>query len=62
MIRTTRTTAVIVGCTLLFVASGVRSQDWPQWRGPNRDAKATGFECAQDLAQATHSKMEGDRG
>ena len=20
------------------------AQDWPQWRGPNRDAKATGFQ------------------
>jgi outer membrane protein assembly factor BamB len=24
-----------VGCAL--------AQDWPQWRGPNRDARATGF-------------------
>ena len=22
-----------------------RAQDWPQWRGPNRDAKATGFKA-----------------
>ena len=27
--------AVSAGCAL--------AQDWPQWRGPNRDAKATGF-------------------
>ncbi len=44
MIRMTRMTAVIVGCTMLFVASAARGQDWPQWRGPNRDAKVTGFE------------------
>jgi outer membrane protein assembly factor BamB len=30
--------------TLLVVCSGnVRAQDWPQWRGPNRDGKTTGF-------------------
>jgi outer membrane protein assembly factor BamB len=44
MIRTTCTTAIIVGCMLLSVATGARGQDWPQWRGANRDAKATGFE------------------
>ncbi len=34
---------VIVGCVVLLGASGASAQDWPQWRGPNRDAKATGF-------------------
>ncbi len=37
------TTGVLVGCVLLFGVSGVRAQDWPQWRGPNRDNKVTGF-------------------
>src|SRR5713101_3008295 len=37
------TTGVIVGCVLLLSASCVCAQDWPQWRGPNRDGKATGF-------------------
>jgi outer membrane protein assembly factor BamB len=41
------TTGVIVGCVLLLGASGVRAQDWPQWRGPNRDAKVTGFTAPQ---------------
>ena len=27
----------------LLIAAAARSQDWPQWRGPNRDAKVTGF-------------------
>ena len=26
-------------------ASAVKAQDWPQWRGANRDAKATGFKA-----------------
>src|SRR5207253_9960768 len=31
----------------LLSASGVCAQDWPQWRGPNRDAKAEGFKAPQ---------------
>src|SRR6476659_10061085 len=27
----------------LALATGASAQDWPQWRGPNRDAKAAGF-------------------
>lgn len=34
---------VMVGCVMLLGASSGWAQDWPQWRGPNRDAKATGF-------------------
>ncbi len=37
------TKGVLLGCGLLISASRVGAQDWPQWRGPNRDAKATGF-------------------
>src|SRR5260370_26538104 len=39
------TMGVIAGCVLLLSASGVCAQDWPQWRGPNRDAKAAGFKA-----------------
>jgi outer membrane protein assembly factor BamB len=28
---------------MLLGASSVRAQDWPQWRGPNRDNKVVGF-------------------
>lgn len=38
-----RLAGVIVGCVTLLSASGVGAQDWPQWRGPHRDAKAEGF-------------------
>src|SRR5262245_24723565 len=40
-----RTRAVMAGCALLLATSGAWAQDWPQWRGPNRDAKATGFKA-----------------
>jgi outer membrane protein assembly factor BamB len=31
------------GCLVLAGVSGAPGQDWPQWRGANRDAKAAGF-------------------
>ena len=36
-----RKTAVLVFCAVLIGTSCVFGQDWPQWRGVNRDAKAT---------------------
>src|SRR5262245_24802535 len=33
----------MIGLVGLVAASCASAQDWPQWRGPNRDAKATGF-------------------
>jgi outer membrane protein assembly factor BamB len=38
-----RKTGVLVGCLLLLGAAGAAAQDWPQWRGPNRDSKIVGF-------------------
>jgi outer membrane protein assembly factor BamB len=38
-----RMAGMIAGCVMLLGVSGLGAQDWPQWRGPNRDAKATGF-------------------
>ncbi len=35
--------AVISACALVVGAFGALAQDWPQWRGPNRDARVTGF-------------------
>ena len=29
----------------ILVVAPAAAADWPQWRGPNRDAKATGFEA-----------------
>jgi outer membrane protein assembly factor BamB len=39
--RILRAAGTVVGLTL--ICGRVPAQDWPQWRGPNRDAKATGF-------------------
>jgi outer membrane protein assembly factor BamB len=35
--------ALLAAC--LFASSRADAQDWPQWRGANRDAKATGFKA-----------------
>lgn len=34
---------VIVGCLVALCAACALAEDWPQWRGPNRDGKAGGF-------------------
>jgi len=34
-------------CVILIGASCVFAQDWPQWRGANRDGKVTGFKAPQ---------------
>jgi outer membrane protein assembly factor BamB len=41
--RNTKRTSVIVGFVMVLGAHSVRAQDWPQWRGPHRDNKVTGF-------------------
>src|SRR5436190_23176 len=38
-----RTTSGLVLAAVLFTAVGAAAQDWPQWRGPNRDNKVTSF-------------------
>jgi outer membrane protein assembly factor BamB len=36
-------TGLLAGGMLLLSASSARAQDWPQWRGTNREARVTGF-------------------
>ncbi|MCP4256507.1 MAG: PQQ-binding-like beta-propeller repeat protein [Planctomycetes bacterium] len=42
MKKTNQFSAVMV-CVILICASCLFAQDWPQWRGTNRDGKARGF-------------------
>ena len=35
--------SLAVGCLALIVASSLNAQEWPQWRGANRDARAAQF-------------------
>jgi outer membrane protein assembly factor BamB len=42
--RTVNTTrAALLGAALLIGTGAALAQDWPQWRGPNRDNHVTGF-------------------
>lgn len=34
---------ILVGCLAVFGVNGLLAGDWPQWRGANRDAKASDF-------------------
>src|SRR6266446_1815104 len=38
-----RTMTVVLTCLAATLANRAPAQDWPQWRGPNRDAKSSGF-------------------
>jgi outer membrane protein assembly factor BamB len=53
-----RMMAVILGCALTVSASCVLAQDWPQWRGPNRDAKVTGFKAPKTWPQQFTKKWK----
>src|SRR5262245_34852684 len=33
------------GCLVVLISASLESQDWPQWRGPNRDAKPADFKA-----------------
>ncbi|HEX2476251.1 MAG TPA: PQQ-binding-like beta-propeller repeat protein [Lacipirellulaceae bacterium] len=39
---------LICACAWLLSAHPVCGQDWPQWRGPNRDARANSFNAPQN--------------
>jgi outer membrane protein assembly factor BamB len=39
-------------------ADSVASQDWPQWRGPNRDARASGFNAPESWPKELTQKWK----
>lgn len=47
---------MIVGCVILISASCIFAQDWPQWRGPNRDGKVSGFTSPQNWPKELKQK------
>ncbi len=53
-----RIIAVVVACVLLIGAGCVFAQDWPQWRGPNRDGKAGGFTAPGEWPTALAQKWK----
>ena len=47
MKKANRTAAAITGVLLVICATLTFAQDWPQWRGVDRDGKVTGFQAPQ---------------
>jgi outer membrane protein assembly factor BamB len=43
---------------MLAGASRSRAQDWPQWRGSNRDGKASGFKAPETWPKALNQKWK----
>src|SRR6266851_3223321 len=58
MRRANPRTGMILGCVALLIAGSVHAQDWPQWRGPNRDAKATGFTAPKEWPKELTKKWK----
>jgi outer membrane protein assembly factor BamB len=48
----------LAGIVLLIGASCVWAQDWPQWRGPNRNNKVTGFTAPQTWPKTLTQKWK----
>ena len=52
-------TIVLLGISfIMLITSLVKAQDWPQWRGANRDAKVTGFKAPQEWPKALTQKWK----
>jgi outer membrane protein assembly factor BamB len=49
---------VLLGGVLLLGATAATAQDWPQWRGPNRDAKAIGFNAPRSWPKELTQKWK----
>ena len=49
---------VLACCAVVMIAFCAWGQDWPQWRGPNRDGKVTGFTAPQQWPAALTQKWK----
>ena len=52
------TIMLVVSLLAGTISSHVGAQDWPQWRGANRDAKAEGFNAPETWPKGTDTEME----
>src|SRR5580700_4808855 len=53
-----RRMGIVAGCLTLLGGRELFAQDWPQWRGPNRDAIATGFKAPQTWPKSLSKKWK----
>jgi outer membrane protein assembly factor BamB len=57
MKKSTKSSAVMV-CVILIGASCLFAQDWPQWRGQNRDGKVKGFRAPRQWPDQLSQKWK----
>ena len=50
--------SVMVGCMILIITGWAFPQDWPQWRGLNRDGKVSGFTAPQEWPEELTQKWK----
>jgi outer membrane protein assembly factor BamB len=58
MKRACHVLGLAVAGTVLLGAGFAAAQDWPQWRGPHRDGKATGFEAPSNWPRELTQKWK----
>ncbi len=58
MKNTNRCRAMAAICAVVICAGSVLAQDWPQWRGANRDGKASGFTAPAQWPQQLTEKWK----
>lgn len=58
MRKPNRIMLVVAVVAVVLTASVVQGQDWPQWRGPNRAAKATGFNAPAQWPEQLNQKWK----
>ena len=58
MKNTNRLMMAVAGIVILVGMSSVLAQDWPQWRGPNREGKLSGFAAPQSWPKELTQKWK----
>jgi len=53
-----RTMVALAVCVVVMIASCAVGQDWPQWRGPNRDGKVSGFTAPKEWPKELTEKWK----
>jgi outer membrane protein assembly factor BamB len=57
-----RIITILSGLAFITLAAPAGAQDWPQWRGANRDAKVAGFAAPKSWPDQLHQKWKIEAG
>lgn len=58
MTKTNISKAILIACLFLLGTGFIFAQDWPQWRGPNRDGKVSGFTAPKEWPDSLSQKWK----